>query len=84
MKDKKKYPTQYDAESLADWFWNANKVFLGGASKEIRKAFYECENVRLKMHQEVFGNNSPWSMRKLPNGKPQVYWDHNKAKKLGL
>ena len=84
MANSKDYPQQYDAETLADWLNNSNDLYLGGASEEVREAWYQSEEIRIKLHQKIFGENSPWNIRFDKNRKANVYWDKHKAKRLNL
>jgi hypothetical protein len=76
------YPSQYDAETMLEW-WSAMEKISGGESKEVRSAINECENIRFKVHQKIFGDKSPWSI-KFKGSKKEVIWDNDKADKLGL
>ena len=77
------YPTQHEAEALADWMDAMSGVSLSGTSGELRKAFNKAEDIRLKEHERVFGPNSPWILKRGAR-KSTVVRDTVKAKKLGL
>ena len=77
------YPTQYEAEALAEWMDAMSGISLSGTSGELRKAFNKAEDIRLKEHERVFGPNSPWILKR-GSRKFTVEWDDRKAEKLGL
>lgn len=78
-----KYPTQYDAEAMAEWMDAMVNLSLQGAGGEVRKAFSKAETARLQEHNRVFGPSSPWTLKRTPRGSV-VEWDNRKAEKLGL
>ena len=82
----KKYPTQQEADDMADWFNHAN-IFRASSSR-INQAIMEADAIRVKLHQEIFGEDSPYSCRidsrSKKNRKVVAYWDSAKAKKLGI
>ena len=84
LKEAIKYPSQDDAEVLVDWYNNLNKIYIGSASPEIRKAFEKADQIRIDLHKKIFGDKSPWSTRLGRNREAEIYWDENKAMKLGL
>lgn len=78
-----KYPSQYEAEAMCDWYNASNQMWFGGAPM-VREAFEKAEQIRIKLHMKVFGGESPWSIKRNKNGKAVVFWDKDKAEKLGL
>jgi len=81
--EQKKYPSQYDAEIYAEWFDFVNGLSFGGVSPEVKDAFDKANKIRMSLHDKIFGDKSPWAMKRA-GSKVKVVWDKNKAKNLGL
>ena len=88
MKKRKKYPSQDDAQFMLDWLGALNSIGTGSTSDKIRKAFNRADTIRIKLHQEIFGDKSPWSVarieRKGTSDKKIVKWNTEKADKIGI
>ena len=81
--DSWKYPTQDDADAMNDWYNAMNNVYIGASPQLVRKAFDKAEKIRTTLHTKIFGDNSPWSLKRNGN-KTTVVWDKDKAKRLGI
>ncbi len=77
-----KYPSQDEAEAMAEWYNAINSIYWGG-STQVRKEFEKADKIRLKLHPKIFGDKSPWTLERKGN-KVKVKWDKTKADKLGL
>lgn len=82
LEEQKKYPPQEEAEAMVEWYNAVNSIYFGG-STEVRKEFEKADKIRVKLHQKIFGDKSPWSLERKGN-KVKVNWDKTKADKLGL
>lgn len=83
LNERKDYPSQHDAEAMLTWLEASETVWFGGASSEIRSAFNKADDIRLKLHAKIFGDDSPWSIERRGK-KAKVVWDKHKAERLGL
>lgn len=87
----RKYPTQDDCQLLVD-LMNRPHVYTGTVSDpEFKKLGEDANNYPkswVKMFDKAFGEKSPWNVRVtfLKNGmsKRVLYWDKEKAEKLGI
>ena len=82
-----KYPSQYDAELVAELTSSIHSISMGGVSQDIKKKFDSIEKIRQDMFQTVVGDKSPWifKSKQLKGGiKYTVVWDNKKAESLGL
>lgn len=77
-----KHPTRDEAESLVEWTNYVSQVYLANAPI-VKKAFEKSENIRLSVWNEIFGDKSPWSVKRKGK-KLIVAWDKEKAIKLGI
>jgi len=86
VEEKIKYPTQQEADDMADWFNHSN--MFKASSLRVNEAVMKADFIRVKIHQEIFGDNSPYSCkidnRSKKTKKVVAYWDSAKAKKLGI
>ena len=82
LKEGLTYPDQYEAEALVEWTNAVNSVYVGGAPL-VREAFNKAEEIRIKMWDKIFGDKSPWTVKRKGK-KLIVTWDNYKADKLGL
>ena len=85
-----KYPSQNDCQLLID-IMNRPNISDSGCSPEFKKlattingdldGFEDC-------FKKAFGDNSPWNCRttfsRKGYGKKVLYWDEEKANKLGI
>lgn len=88
LKEKKSarsYPSEQDANFLAELTNALNTVYTGGSSMGSRM-IDEITKIRLSKWDEVFGDKSPWiTVRSKRKGKlMDVKWDDAKAEKLGI
>lgn len=82
MNEAKKYPSQDEADALADWSNKMADVYVGGAP-DVRKQFDKADKLRMGMFDKVFGDKSPWRTTRTNKGI-KAEWDDIKAKGLGL
>lgn len=87
--NNKQYPSQDEAQMMADWWYGINHVYTGSSDirPETKQVFENTEKLRTALHAQIFGVNSPWSchVKRLKSGdKLVVYWDNDKATRLGL
>ena len=83
---KQDYPTQDDAEFMADWFNGVNDLFgMSGTVTNVGllKAWNASEMKRREIHGEIFGDKSPWSIKRSGRNA-KVVWDKDKAVRLGV
>ena len=81
---KVNYPSQYEVEFLVEWTTAVNYLSSGTISgSPIKQAFEKADQERMDVGDYAFGNSSPWSVKNMRN-KPKVYWNNEKAKRLGL
>lgn len=90
-KDKKSskaaqnYPTQYDAQFLADLTNAVNTLSAAGTTSysEAKETIEKIEKIRLAKWDKIFGDKSPWSVVRGKKNQVKVQWDKVKAKNLG-
>jgi hypothetical protein len=80
----RKYPSQYDAEFMLEWFEANNNIWTGCSNVKLRDAFKKADDIRRKLHDKIFGDKSPWTIERTRRGKRVVKWDDQKAKAMGL
>lgn len=83
LNEAAKHPSQDSAEIIAKLKDMFSSLSYGGVDSDIRKKIEQMDKIRLSMWDSAFGDKSPWSI-KLRKGRSDVYWDDNKAEKLGL
>lgn len=83
LNEAKNYPSQEDAEAMAEWFNLMNEHYSGAASNEVKSAINKAESIRIKLHKKIFNDKSPWAIMSR-RGKAEVVWDKDKAEALGL
>ena len=84
VEEAKKYPSQYEAEALANWTNAMNSISMDfGGAPMASKAYDKANKARLEVWDKIFGNNSPWKVVMKKN-KLTVAWDNFKADQLGL
>jgi hypothetical protein len=76
-----KYPTQEDAEFLADFRNFLNSVSTAGSSIA-SDIINKCYTMLQKDWDKTFGDKSPWSLKRGSNNKFKVAWDDKKAKDI--
>ena len=83
LNEAQKYPTQDEAEAMSDWYMAMNNVYIGAGGKKVRAAFEKADDIRIKLHTEIFGDKSPWALTRKGN-KSEVVWHKHKAERLGI
>jgi|TARA_R100001530_G_scaffold32491_1_gene25529 uncharacterized protein Yka (UPF0111/DUF47 family) len=68
--------SQEDAQFMADWFNLINQLWIGTGkvSKEIKKEFEKADEIRIKLHQKVFSNQSNWKASFNKKHKLTISW----------
>lgn len=86
MKEIKKpsYPSQNDAEFVAELLSFLDSSFRGGITTPIADVFKKLEHIRIETFEYAFGKNSPWKYDARKKGSRRVIWDDKKAAKLGI
>ena len=81
---KVKFPAREEADSMTDWMNVLSGLSFGGAAKAF-KVFKKADAIRIKHHEKVFGDDSPWCLkRNIDSGQYFFEWDMAKAERLGI
>ena len=67
LTEVKKYPTQYDAEFVAELTNIFNGFSMGGLSPWAMNTFRNMDKMRMKLWDKAFGDNSPWQPKQVKN-----------------
>jgi len=78
-----KYPTQEDAELACELLNFYTGLSEAGTSRETKELVEKIGKVISEILHYAFSEKSPWT-KKNKNGKFNVAWSSEKAKKLGL
>ena len=82
IKESIKHPSEAEVRLLINW--SNSLVFPLTGSQVVKDAFHKAEDYRLKVWDWVFGDNSPWSVKRGSKTMYSYFWDEDKAKRLGL